>query len=252
MGSSVLQHVNGAVDATQTTITVNSTVGFPPTGRIRLDTEQIDYTGTTSTTFTGCTRAAGGTTAATHVDNTIAYQGIQNPLTLTWSFDRTGGAAHTFTNCGGSFNGCEFLIRRGVLTVDGGRWEQGARLFQASTNQSTSIEANFRGITWGITTSLPADGIIVALGAPGVYTFEDCQFYGIDYTAAMFTAGAYDEFAGPLNAFGSLRIQNCTIRTAASPVWTVPATWKLDASGSIRTTPSPNRKRGWSATASQR
>ena len=56
----------------------------------------------------------------------------------------------------------------------------------------------------------------IALGAPGVYTFEDSQFYGIDYTSAMFTAGAFDEFAGPLNAFGSLRIQNCTIRTAAS------------------------------------
>jgi hypothetical protein len=91
-GRSILQHVNGAVDATQTTITVNSTVGFPPAGRIRLDTEQIDYTGTTSTTFTGCTRAAGGTIAATHVDNTICYQGIQNPLTLTWSFDRIGGS----------------------------------------------------------------------------------------------------------------------------------------------------------------
>jgi hypothetical protein len=233
-GRSILQHVNGAVDATQTTITVNSTIGFAPTGRIKLDTEQIDYTGTTSTTFTGCTRAAGGTAAATHVDNTICYQGIQNPLTLTWAFDRIGGSAHTFTNCGGSFNACEFLAVRGVITVDGGRWEQGARLFQAAHNQSTSVEANFRGVTWGITTALPADGIIVALGAPGVYTFEDCQFYGIDYTAAMFTAGAFDEFAGPLNAFGSLRIQNCTVRAASSPVWTVPATWKLDASGSIR------------------
>jgi len=47
-----------------TTITVSSTTGFDSTGTLFIGNEQITYTGTTSTTFTGCTRGASSTTAA--------------------------------------------------------------------------------------------------------------------------------------------------------------------------------------------
>ena len=47
-----------------TTITVVSTIGFDSVGTIVIGNETITYTGTTSTTFTGCTRGAGSTTAA--------------------------------------------------------------------------------------------------------------------------------------------------------------------------------------------
>ena len=47
-----------------TTITVASTTGFDSSGTIFIANEQITYTGTTSTTFTGCTRGANDTTAA--------------------------------------------------------------------------------------------------------------------------------------------------------------------------------------------
>jgi len=47
-----------------TTITVASTSGFDSSGTIFIANEQITYTGTTSTTFTGCTRGANDTTAA--------------------------------------------------------------------------------------------------------------------------------------------------------------------------------------------
>ena len=47
-----------------TTITVVSTTGFDSAGTIVIGNETITYTGTTSTTFTGCTRGAGSTTAA--------------------------------------------------------------------------------------------------------------------------------------------------------------------------------------------
>lgn len=60
--------LNGAINAAVTTITVLSTTGFPTAGYITIDSEAISYTGTTGTTFTGCTRGADGTTAATHVD----------------------------------------------------------------------------------------------------------------------------------------------------------------------------------------
>ena len=48
-----------------TTITVTSTSGFDSAGTIVIGNETISYTGTTSTTFTGATRGAGSTTAAT-------------------------------------------------------------------------------------------------------------------------------------------------------------------------------------------
>lgn len=42
-----------------TTITVASTAGFPSAGQLRIDGEYLVYTGTTPTSFTGCTRDAG-------------------------------------------------------------------------------------------------------------------------------------------------------------------------------------------------
>ena len=49
-----------------TTITVASTSGFDATGTLFIGNEQITYTAIgSSTTFTGCTRGAGSTTAAT-------------------------------------------------------------------------------------------------------------------------------------------------------------------------------------------
>ena len=47
-----------------TTITVSSTSGFDSAGTIVIGNETITYTGTTSTTFTGCTRGVASTTAA--------------------------------------------------------------------------------------------------------------------------------------------------------------------------------------------
>ena len=52
---------------TATTITVVSSSDFQSQGRIIIDSEVIEYTGKTSTTFTGCTRGAEDTTAATHL-----------------------------------------------------------------------------------------------------------------------------------------------------------------------------------------
>ena len=53
---------------TGTTINVASTTGFPSTGTnfIQVGTEEISYTGITSTSFTGITRAVRGTTRAAH------------------------------------------------------------------------------------------------------------------------------------------------------------------------------------------
>ena len=49
-----------------TTITVVSTTGFDSAGTLHIGNEQVTYTGTTSTTFTGATRGANSTTASAH------------------------------------------------------------------------------------------------------------------------------------------------------------------------------------------
>jgi len=57
-----------------TTITVASTALFPAKGFIVVKRELISYTGTTATTFTGCTRGVGGTTADAYLTGTKVEQ----------------------------------------------------------------------------------------------------------------------------------------------------------------------------------
>ena len=57
------------ITTSDTTITVDSTAGFPPNGRIIIESEIISYTGITSTTFTGCTRSVTDAAAATHAND---------------------------------------------------------------------------------------------------------------------------------------------------------------------------------------
>jgi hypothetical protein len=52
------------------TIPLTSASGFPDSGRIKIDSEEITYTGISSNNLTGCTRGAESTTAATHTSST--------------------------------------------------------------------------------------------------------------------------------------------------------------------------------------
>ena len=67
-------NLNGSLNDSATTITVDSTTGFDSSGKIYIENEQITYTGTSSTTFTGCTRGANSTTAAAHSDDVQVAQ----------------------------------------------------------------------------------------------------------------------------------------------------------------------------------
>ena len=62
--------LNGAIDASTTTIVLTSVVNFPSTGtnHIQIGSEEISYTGISGNTLTGVTRGARGTTAASHSD----------------------------------------------------------------------------------------------------------------------------------------------------------------------------------------
>tara|TARA_Y100001937_G_scaffold45829_1_gene64384 strand:- start:284 stop:1222 length:939 start_codon:yes stop_codon:yes gene_type:complete len=67
-------NLDGSLTDSATTITVNSTTGFDSAGTIFIGNEQITYTGTSSTTFTGATRGANDTTASAHSDDTQVAQ----------------------------------------------------------------------------------------------------------------------------------------------------------------------------------
>lgn len=66
-----------ALTADATTINVASTTGFAPTGTILIGTEVITYTGTTATSFTGCTRGAQGSTARIHTRRQLALSSFE-------------------------------------------------------------------------------------------------------------------------------------------------------------------------------
>jgi hypothetical protein len=100
---SVTNQLNGSIDNTQATITVDSTTGFPASGILDIGTELITYAAKTGTDFTGCVRGTNGTTATSHLDNAIVTNatlwtgwGIQSNTTNTilapgsWSLDNFG------------------------------------------------------------------------------------------------------------------------------------------------------------------
>lgn len=68
---------DASFDATETTITVDSTKDFPEQGRFRVDDEEVLYTSKNATQFLGCTRGARGTRATTHADNAVLHNGYR-------------------------------------------------------------------------------------------------------------------------------------------------------------------------------
>ena len=69
-------YLNGAINSSVNTITVDSTAGFTATGLLLIDEELITYTGKTGTDFTGCVRGTNGTVAAAHSDNMAVYDAL--------------------------------------------------------------------------------------------------------------------------------------------------------------------------------
>lgn len=75
--TSLRTQLNGAHTAAVTTLTVDSTTGWPTSGVVFIDNEAISYTGVGATTFTGCIRGYQGTTAAAHSDDAVVHPAHQ-------------------------------------------------------------------------------------------------------------------------------------------------------------------------------
>ena len=153
LGTATTTVSGGTLSAINTTVTVTSTTGFStPTGTLLIGSETITYTGTTPTTFTGCTRGVSGTgsgAATTHANGTNVVQsttftgwgspaaaGIGAQLRL-WSesnygedlvFNARGGAMYYWANAAtaNTFNrgqllgpGATVSTKSGSLSIDG-------------------------------------------------------------------------------------------------------------------------------------
>jgi hypothetical protein len=75
--------LNGSISATDTTIVLNSTVGLPSTGFIKVDNEYINYVYISGNTLYSCFRGQQNTTAASHTTGTAAYW-AQIPAVTVW------------------------------------------------------------------------------------------------------------------------------------------------------------------------
>lgn len=70
----------GGINNSVTTIPVNSTGGFPASGKIQINAETIDYTSKDATNFLGCTRGVDGTSAASHAQYSIVANKQFKPI----------------------------------------------------------------------------------------------------------------------------------------------------------------------------
>jgi hypothetical protein len=70
--------LNEALDDSETSIDVASAANLGEAGTIRVDSEDITYTGKSTNTLTGCTRGSNSTTAAAHSNGVTVYYGLLN------------------------------------------------------------------------------------------------------------------------------------------------------------------------------
>ena len=102
-GSAATTAVNdgSGMTASATSVTVDSSANFETAGYLLIDSEIMQYTGKTSTTFTGLTRGLFETTATTHADDAVvtealggwgmpATTNIAGALLRHWSHDNFG------------------------------------------------------------------------------------------------------------------------------------------------------------------
>jgi hypothetical protein len=73
----------GTLSATNTTVTLSSTVGLPAAGFVKIDNEIIGYGAISGNTLTSCARGQDNTTAATHTSGTAVYW-AQVPAVTVW------------------------------------------------------------------------------------------------------------------------------------------------------------------------
>lgn len=156
--------------------TVDATTISNATGYIKIDNEIIAYTGRTSTSFTGLTRGALGTTAATHLDNAPVLIGRTitgiTATVLTFANDQTVNEASVSTTFTTNVRVLVPSTTRAFYSVE--------QFFQDKTLYEIykGVEVN----TWGI--NIPTSGEITSEFAVLGTRYATGQVASSTYTAA--------------------------------------------------------------------
>ena len=117
------------------TITVKDTTGFSSSGTIQINSEQFTYTGKTSTTFTGVTRAANSTTAAAHSASSDTFITVVSENWTEKDSGRTNANKYNFERF--NFDGNDKLI-----VVDG---TNDHTVFNSSLSATDVTESSVEG-----------------------------------------------------------------------------------------------------------
>ena len=179
--------LNGGINDSVTTITVDSTTGFETAGTITIGSENITYTGKTSTTFTGCTRGADSTSAAAHADDATVTRSTKwyNITRSSGAYSATAGENWTSTIIGGvlvltnNFDKPQYwaltdgVPLSGTLMQDLSNWPSSTQLNGAITSTTSTAD-----ITVDSTADFPTSGTFT-IGT------EDISYTGI--TSTTFT-----------------------------------------------------------------
>ena len=107
---------NEGINASVTSVAMVSTKQFPTSGTILIGSEQITYTGKTSTTLTGATRGANSTSAASHSDGAAVGS---TSLKVTHRNHGMHGTSNNVTIAGvasGTYNGVASTNINGTYT----------------------------------------------------------------------------------------------------------------------------------------
>ncbi len=236
--------LNGGISPTDTTITVLSTAGFPTTGTLIIDSEEMAYAGTTGTTFTSVTRGVNGTTAASHssgatvrskaalgnITPTLTHIGTANanctgptPATLvSLAFGATGTFQWTCTMNGAvgqtiQFQGSASATSPAAITSNTATSELGALVSYDVVLTPDSVTSGSANVTFSFSVTNRGGGQIQCI-----------NFYhppsGFTYSSANNTCGMANAAIGGGRRFSGGTFNNnttCTFNVTYSSVPTV-------------------------------
>lgn len=172
--TAVADTLNGAIDASTTSITLTDASDFPSVGRIQIESEVIEYTGISTNTLTGCTRGAGGTTAASHADTTAV-----SCCTIIVTDTSHGANAGDFV----TFSGAAAL--GGNITADVLNQEYSIASLIDADNYTINARAAGTGVYY-------EDGEVIYFGGGAAAIADDVYANGSDTgSGGASTVGAY-------------------------------------------------------------
>ena len=185
------------------TIDLASVTGFKTVGVIKIDSEIITYTGISTLTLTGCTRATNSTSHAAHLSGAAVTQVLINPIATNHTQDDP--TIITITDSGHGARVGDFVVFSGAAAVGGVTAEN---LNRKAGYQITSITTN----TYTITSPTEATGTVAEGGGNAIvisYLIGNAAALGTQSSdpALGWGVGGWgqDDAAAAINGWGTPR-----------------------------------------------